>query len=111
VVPVLIERVVQPVHLAAPSKKEVPADQLNHEQKNLIGLKVLQMSWATALVVHQRETLLQTTGGLQVFVVMRLTLILASLHLHQSRQEKKLYPSAKTSSNLAYFPTVPDSMQ
>jgi hypothetical protein len=38
--PAMIERIARPFHFAAPSKKEVTADQLNHEQKSLIGPKV-----------------------------------------------------------------------
>ena len=65
------------------------------------------------VIVDRKRTLLQTAeGGTQVFVVLGMTpvivlmAILAWQHLCQSHQKKELGPFVKTSSNLAYFPTV-----
>jgi hypothetical protein len=55
--PVAIEHLVLPVHLAASSKKAATADLLNHVPKNLPVLRVPVASLVTVLIGNQRETL------------------------------------------------------
>jgi hypothetical protein len=66
---------------------------------------------------NQKETRPPIAERAQVFVALGkvpVTVqawILMALYLHRFGLEKRLDPSVKTSSNLAYFPAVPNSMQ
>jgi uncharacterized protein YfaQ (DUF2300 family) len=100
----MIVWIVQAVPLAVASKKEETVDQSNHGQKNLPGPSFLEGEWA--MVMNERELLRRSAEEASV---MALTSLLVATYLHQSHQQKKLYPAVKTSSSPAHFPAAPDS--